>query len=251
MWLDECRHGTSETRHSADRERTAPRSVLLPRRVVLLSVLAQSIPTVAPHKLLAATATALPTGAANRRFAIFYQGGRIGTHIVRSTPAGEGVRVDTEVDMTVKLLFFTMFSYRHRSQETWQGGRLMALSSVTTEDKETMRVDGAATPRGFRVVGKDGPFIASAATLTSNCLWSTLVLRQETVIDAQYGGVIGLSVHRLADEQVVVAGRPVAVTPFRLITPDLAGTMRYDAAGAWMGGQVERRGSILQYQLES
>ncbi len=221
------------------------------RRTLLLSALVRGVANAAPTPLLAATPTALPTGAANRQFAVFYHDNRIGTHIVRSTPVGEGIRVDTEVDMTVKLLFLTMFSYRHRSQETWQGGRLLAIESVTTEDNETMRVDGAATPRGFRVVGKAGPFIAPAATLTSNCLWSTLILQQETVIDAQYGGVEGLTVHRLADEQIMVAGRPVAVTPFRLITPDLAGTMRYDAAGAWMGCQVERRGSILEYRLES
>lgn len=225
--------------------------MLLPRRTLLFSALAQSITSVAPNPLRAALPTALPTGSANRQFAVFYQGGRIGTHIVRSTPAGEGFRVDTEVDMTVKRLIFTVFSYRHRSQETWQGGRLMALQSVTTEDGETMRVDGATMPRGFRVVGKAGPFIASAATLTSNCLWSSLILQQETVIDAQYGGVIGLSVHRLADEQIVVAGHPVGVTSFRLITPELAGTMWYDAAGSWMGGQVERHGSILEYRLLS
>jgi hypothetical protein len=217
----------------------------------LFSALAQGVATVVPTPLHAAAPTALPTGAANRQFSVFYHDNRIGTHVVRSTPAGAGIRVDTEVDMVVKLLFITMFSYRHRSQETWQGGRLMALSSVTTEDGETTRVDGAATANGFRVVGKAGPFITSAATLTSNCLWSMLLLRQETVIDAQNGGVEGISVHQLADEQMVVAGRAVAVTPFRMLTPGLAGTMRYDAAGAWMGGQVERRGSILQYRLKS
>jgi hypothetical protein len=220
------------------------------RRTLLLSALAQGITSVAPNRLLAASPIALPTGSANRRFAVFYQGDRIGTHIVGSTPAIASTRVDTEVDMTVKRFIFTVFSYRHRSQETWQGGRLMALSSVTTEDDETMRIDGAAIPRGFRVVGQAGPFIASAATLTSNCLWSSLILRQETVIDAQYGGVIGLSVHKLADQQIVVAGRPVAVTRFRLVTPDVAGTMWYDGAGSWVGGELERRGAKLEYRLE-
>ena len=217
----------------------------------MFSSLVQGIAAVAPSPLRAATLAALPTGAANRQFAVYFQGDRIGTHVVRSTPAGEAVRVDTEVDMVVRRFFLTMFSYRHRSEETWQGGRLTALASVTTEDHVTMRVDGAAIARGFRVVGKAGPFIAPAAPLTSNCLWSSLILQQDTVIDAQYGGVIGLSVQRLADQQIVVAGRPISVTPFRLITPELAGTMWYDAAGTWMGGQVERRGSILQYRLVS
>jgi hypothetical protein len=46
-------------------------------------------------------------------------------------------------------------------------------------------------PQGFRVVSKGGPFIAPAATLTSNCLWTPAVLEQASVGDAQHGGIIG------------------------------------------------------------
>ena len=74
---------------------------------------------------------------------------------------------------------------------------------------EKLSVEGASVPQGFRVLSKDGPFIASANTLTSNCLWSPAVLEQATVIDMQHGGIIGLSVRKLADEQIVVLGRQV------------------------------------------
>ncbi|MBI2219466.1 MAG: hypothetical protein HYU51_19480 [Candidatus Rokubacteria bacterium] len=158
--------------------------------------------------------------------------------------------MSTEVELMVKKFFVTMFSYRHRSEEVWRDGRLMALNSETTEDGVTFRVDGAAVPRGFRVVGNAGPFIAAAATLTSNCLWNYAILGEETMIDAQRGGVIGLSVRRLADEDIVIAGRSVAATRFRLITPDLAGTIWYDRANQWVSGELERSGATLQYRLE-
>jgi hypothetical protein len=217
----------------------------------LVSALAQAIAGIAPGRLRAASPTTLPIGSANRQFAIFYQGDRIGTHTVRSAPSTGGSRVNTEVQITVKRLMFTVFSYRHSSQETWQGGRLTALASVTTQDAQTFRVDGAAMQRGFRVVGQAGPFIAPAATLTSNCLWSLLILQQETVIDAQHGGVIGLSVRKLADAEITMAGRPLTVSTFRLVTPELAGTMWYDGSGSWVGGELERRGAKLAYRLES
>ena len=41
--------------------------------------------------------------------------------------------------------------------------------------------------KGFRVVGKEGPFIAPFAAFTSNCLWNSAILQQEVVIDAQHG----------------------------------------------------------------
>jgi hypothetical protein len=85
------------------------------------------------------------------------------------------------------------------------------MSSETVEHGQTLHVEGAATPQGFRVVSKGGPFIASAATLTSNSLWTPAVLEQ--VVDAQHGGIIGVSARKFADEQIVIAGREVDLPP--------------------------------------
>ena len=97
------------------------------------------------------------------------------------------MRVDTEIHLVVKIAFFTVFAFRHRSAETWRGGQLTSLKSETFEHGETVYVEGASTPDGFRVVSKAGPFIAPAATLTSNSLWTPAVLEQPTVVDAQHG----------------------------------------------------------------
>jgi hypothetical protein len=223
----------------------------LPRRALLMSVLAAAVTSAVPGQLLAAPLITVPGDAANRRFSLVYKGYTIGRHVVRSAPAIEDVRVSTEIEVTMKKLFFTVFSYSHRSEERWRDGRLLALKSETTEGGETFRVDGAVAARGFRVVGKDGPFIAPPAALTSNCLWNSAILEQEAVIDAQHGGVIGLSVRKLADEHIVIAGRSRAATRFRFITPDLAGTLWYDDAGQWISGALERDGATLEYRLET
>lgn len=75
------------------------------------------------------------------------------------------------------------------------------------------------------MLSKSGPFIASASTLTSNSLWTPAVLEQETLVDAQHGGVIGVSARRFADEQIVMDGGPVPVTRYTFITPYLAGSI--------------------------
>jgi hypothetical protein len=224
----------------------------LPRRTFLMSVLAAAATSAVPGRLLAAPPSIPGSGnSPNRRFSLVYKGNTIGRHVVRSAPDIEAVRVSTEVEVTVKRLFLTVFSYSHRSEEHWRDGRLLALKSQTTEGGETFRVDGAVVARGFRVVGKEGPFIAPPAALTSNCLWNSAILEQDAVIDAQHGGVIGLSVRKLADEHIVIAGRPIAATRFRFITPDLAGTLWYDDAGHWVSAALERDGATLEYRLEA
>jgi hypothetical protein len=199
----------------------------------------------------AATAFVSPTAAANRRFSVLYKGFKIGTHTVSSSSATGETLVNTEINLEVKIAFVSAYSFSHRSEETWRAGRLTSLNSETVEHGEPIRVEGAATPQGFRVVSKSGPYTAAAATLTSNSVWTPAMLAQTTVVDAQHGGVIGVSARKVADELIVIAGGPVQATRYSFITPYYAGSVWYDRANLWVHGEFERDGSKVQYQLET
>ena len=220
------------------------------RRTLLMSALVGTAACALPRFASSAVAILLPDQAANRRFSIFYKGDRIGAHTISFSAATGQTRVTTEIDLVVKALFFTVFAYSHCSEEIWRDGRLISLTSETVEHGETLHVAGAATPQGFRVVSKAGPFIAASGALTSNSLWTPAVLEQDTVIDAQHGGVIGVSVRKLADEQIVLAGRTIRTTRYRFITPYLAGSIWYDDSSRWVHGEFERDGAQIQYRLD-
>ena len=193
----------------------------------------------------------MPTATANRRFSVLYKGIRVGTHTISYSSATGETRVNTDIHLEVKLAFVTAYAFSHRSEETWRAGRLTLLTGETAEHGETLHVEGAATPQGFRVVSKSGPFIASAATLTSNSLWTPAMLEQATVVDAQRGGIIGVSARRVSDEQIVIAGGTVQATRYTFVTPYYAGAVWYDKANLWVGAEFERDGSKVQYQLET
>jgi hypothetical protein len=77
------------------------------------------------------------------------------------------------------------------------------------------------------------------------------MLEQATVVDAQRGGIIGVSARKFADEQIVIAGGQVRATRYTLITPYFAGTIWYDKANLWVRGEFERDGSKVEYQLDA
>jgi hypothetical protein len=214
-----------------------------------LAGLAGAVSCALPRTAQAARAIVLPVPGGDRRFSVLYNGDRIGAHTVLYSSVTGETRVSTEIKLLVKVAFFTVFAFTHRSEETWRAGRLMSLSSETMEHGETLHVEGAATPQGFRVVSKGGPFIASFATLTSNSLWTPAVLEQATVVDAQHGGIIGVSARKFADEEIAIAGRPVHATRYRFVTPYLAGSIWYDMENRWVRGEFERDGSKIQYEL--
>ena len=226
-------------------------TVTVPRRTFIVTGLAGALGCVCPRIAGAATAIVLPAAAGDRLFSVLYKGNRIGTHTVLYSPETGVTRVKTEIHLLVKIAFFTVFAFSHRSEETWRAGRLMSLSSETMEHGETLHVEGVATPQGFRVVSKGGPFIASAETLTSNSLWTPAVLEQATVVDAQHGGIIGVSARKFADEKIVIAGRAVDATRYTFITPYLAGSIWYDMENQWVRGEFERDGSKILYELDA
>ena len=223
----------------------------LARRALLISGVAGLASAILPGVGTAQTRFALPSDSANRRFSVFYKGDNIGTHTVSNVPDIGEIRVDTEIVLVVKAMFFTMFSFSHRSEEHWRGGKLVSLKSTTVERGETVAVEGVAVPQGFRVLCNGAQFIAATDALTSNSLWSPAILDQVTVIDAQHGGVVGVSVRKLADEKIVVLGRQVQATRYRFITPYLAGSIWYDSTGRWVHGEFERDGEMIDYRLEA
>jgi hypothetical protein len=223
----------------------------VPRRALLMAGFAGVVSCAFSRIALAATPIVLSAEAGNRRFSVLYKGHRIGTHTVLYSSATGETRINTEIYLLVKAAFFTVFEFSHRSTETWRAGLLMSLNSETVEHGETLHVEGAAMPQGFRVVSKGGPFIASAATLTSNSLWTPAVLEQATVVDAQHGGIIGVSARKFSDEQIVVTGRQVIATRYTFITPYLAGSIWYDKENLWVHGEFERDGAKIQYQLDA
>lgn len=229
----------------------APRPEGLRRRTVLGAAMAGAAGCAAPGLGRAAGTVVLPTASGGRRFSVLYKGNRIGSHTVVYSPGTDETLITTGISMRVKVAFFTAFAFEHRSEETWRAGRLVSLSSETLEHGERLSVQGAPTAAGFRVVGPSGPFIAPAATLTSNSLWTPLVLEQETLVDAQHGNIIGVSSRRFGEEQIVLEGRQLPVTRYTFITPYLAGSIWYDQDMLWVRGEFECDGARIQYQLDA
>lgn len=223
----------------------------IPRRTLLMAGFAGVVSCALPRVAYAATEIVVPSSAANRRFSVLYRGNKIGSHTVSYSPATGETKVETEIALLVKVGTFTVFRFAHRSTETWRTGRLVSLISKTLEHGKLLDVEGAATPQGFRVVSKGGPFIAAAETLTSNSLWTPVVLEQKTLVDAQHGGVIGVSARKFADEQIMVAGQLVRAARYRFVTPYYAGSIWYDGGQLWVRGEFERDGSKIQYQLDT
>ena len=185
------------------------------------------------------------------RFRALHRGGPVGEHSVAFRPDGDRLAVVTHVDITIKVLFFTAFRFRHNAEEIWRAGRLVSVRSTTDDNGIPLEVSGEAAADGFRIVGADGPFLAAAGLLTSNTLWDRRLVHETRLIDVQHGGEVGLVAKPLGEEPVDTPQGAVRASRYRIITPHYAGSLFYDADGRWVKGLIEQQGEILEYALAS
>ena len=225
--------GVDETELHADRRRT------------LRILAAAALNPLFGLPLQARAAAASP----DLRFRALRKGTPIGVHTVTFRQDGERLVVTTRIDIAVKVLMFTAFYLKHEAEEIWQAGRLLAVQSTTDDNGTRLQVSGSAVEGGFRVIGEDGPFLAPAHLLTSNMLWDTRMLREDRLIDVQYGGVIGLAVKPLGQALVDTPHGQVLANSHHLITPHYAGTLFHDESGRWVKGLIEAKGEIIEYAL--
>jgi hypothetical protein len=215
------------------------------RRLLGLATAAAAIPLCGP--LLSVRAH----GAASRdlRFRALRHGSPIGEHRVTFRPDGNRLIVETRVEIAVKVLFFTAFRFEHEAEEVWQSDRLVSVKSTTDDNGRLLQVSGHAVADGFRIIGTDGPFLASAQLLTSNSLWDSRIVRANRLIDVQHGGEIGVVTQQLGDEHVDTPQGFVRASRHHMITPYYAGSVFHDSDGRWVKGLLELKGERVEYAL--
>jgi Family of unknown function (DUF6134) len=212
----------------------------LSRRTFSGALLGGAVSCIGGMALWSASGANLPVKPTTFRFDAYRGKGKIGVHTVSIVPDGAGLTVTTHIAMDVSLAFIKLFEFKHDAVERWKDGRLVSIESSTNDDGDKIKVSGAATPQGFRVVGPSGPAIAPAETLTSNSLWNPAFVNQHVAINVQHGGVIGMSVHPLGSDSVKATGGMRVAAKYQLITPYLDGLLWYDDAGQWVKALYEK-----------
>jgi Family of unknown function (DUF6134) len=216
--------------------------MLLTRREVTVMVAGGIAGSLVPGLL--SRLAAAPSLPRNGTFDVMRGKSRIGQHVTTFKPEGNGFRASTELELTVKMAFITLFGMRHTSQELWQGGRLVELKSHTKDGGDVFEVSGEATPKGFRLRNPAGSIVAPAGLHTTNGFWDANALNSKVVIGAQNGGVVGVVVERRGQDNVDV--RRAAAERYRMVTPNIAGDLWY-AEAEMVKGRLEARGETLDY----
>ena len=173
---------------------------------------------------------------------------QIGTHRVDFPRGGDDPVVEIAIDLAVRLIGLTVYSYTHRSREEWAGGILQRLDSRTDDNGTRTEVRARAIEGGLAVEGSGGTYLAPRATRPTS-YWFEEMTRHNRLLNTQDGTLSEVETRRAGTEQATIAGSPLEIRVYEL-TGDINSRLGYSRDGDWVDLEFAARGSTIRYRRD-
>lgn len=185
-------------------------------------------------------------------FTVRRKGAVIGEHIASFAREGGVLRVESRVDLRVKLAFVTLFSFRQDAVDRFEDEVLVASDVATDDDGDRSRVQARADDGTLRVAGRAGETAAPLGILTDLCFWDRRIVANDQLVDSQTGAVSPLDCRPGVAETIAVLGTTISAERFDLVTSkSRSGTIWYAEDGRLVKAIVRTRGEVLEYELKA
>jgi len=184
-------------------------------------------------------------------YRVLRDGFEIGRHKTwfRHGDEAEMMTVETEIRITVKLFFITLYTYRLDSIETWRGDRLVALESSTDDDDDLYAVHAVAEDDGLRVDGAQETWTAPAMIMPTS-LWRREMAQGSLLLGVEQGEALAVVFHEAGRETVTAGGAEVSAAKL-VVSGDLERELWYGDDGILLHMRlIGSDGSTITYELQ-
>ena len=130
----------------------------------------------------------------------------IGQHEIEFLREDDILKVITNINIDVKILFFPAYKFSHNSVEFWHENNFIGIDAYTDfEDEREYFIKGEDYQGFFIASGMDGNLELNIDILPSN-FWNIKILEEEELFDTQKGIVRKINVKKLGLEEIEIGG---------------------------------------------
>lgn len=181
-------------------------------------------------------------------FRVLLDGKEIGSQIFRVWREGGKTRLETEAEMQVKILFATVFNYKHRNVETWEGDCLKEIRSDTKSNRKKFAVRGEQKDGFFEVNGSNGAERLPECVM-SFAYWKPDFLQQDYLLNQQDGKYLDIEVEGPFEEEIELRDRTVPAMRYHLNAEKVDLKLWYTPDNDWLALESKtERGNTLRYE---
>ena len=138
----------------------------------------------------------------------------IGSHEITFTENNDVLLVETNIDIKVKVLFLSAYTFTHQSTETWINGNFTKIVAHSDfEDEREYFIKGQDNNDSFLASGMDGKLELDKNILPSK-FWNIDILKQKEIFDTQKGIVRTIDVEDLGYEEIKVNKKNIKCNKF-------------------------------------
>lgn len=200
--------------------------------------------------------------AEERRMTVFLDDREVGLHTFRFDEEDGTLRVRSEAEFQVRVVFVTLFRYEHEANERWRAGCLVGLESKTDENGELFEVSSQASDTGLEVATREGRHEVKSDCPWSFAYWTPSLRERELLVNPQDGAMLEVEFENLGTRSLRVGRRDTEVTAWKLrgrdVTPgkdsetNVEITIFYDSEDRWFGLDSDvGNGRTLRYRPAS
>ena len=140
----------------------------------------------------------------------------IGSHKINFINSDDGLIVETNINIKVKVLLITAYQFSHTSKELWKDGDFVKIEAHTDfEDEREYFIKGQDKDDLFIASGMDGELQLQKNILPSN-FWNIKILNEEELFDTQKGIVRKIIVQKLDDEILKINNQEIKTEKYLL-----------------------------------
>ena len=185
--------------------------------------------------LFAATLAAhAADGTRTYAFKAFLDDKPIGHHTFTVTTEGSERQVTSEADFRVKIIGITAYRYHHHAEERWSGDCLSALAANTDDDGKPASVK-LARSGDANVITANAGSQSEPGCLMTYAYWNPALREQRRLLNPQTGKVDAVRMERVASGHVMVSGKDVAATDWRITGGESPVDVWISEQGEWVG----------------
>ncbi len=191
-------------------------------------------------------------GYANQKrwtFDVFLDDLLIGTHQYVVAGSDSNSRVISEANYRVRFMFITVYHYRHRSEERWQGSCLAEIKSKTDDNGDDYQVTGKVRQGEF--VWTTGQSIQKKTDCTRTfAYWDFDVLASGQLLNSQTGELVDIAFTGLGQDTLNIAKKRVLAQKYQLSGKEMQIQLWYSMDGHWLALESTLpEGQVLSYRL--
>ncbi len=149
------------------------------------------------------------------QFKVYLDDSEIGFHNFYVKQNGDQLQMSTQADFNVKLLFVTVYEYRHDNTESWNGNCLSSIDATTDDNGDKLIVRGSRQDEKFIVNTHQAESQLSGCVMTF-AYWNHDFLKQERLLNSQTGKYEQVSVEFLGNELFEVNGTQIDSNVYEL-----------------------------------